>query len=457
MKQLSSDKNRSLIISQTNSKVKRAIKKKTSDNKLVWTAPNHNRRENVHSFFQYPAMMVPSVQMELMNVLLKIEPNIKNIFDPYMGSATTLIAGMNLGLNCYGQDINPLAILIAKVKTGPYWYNNFKNKSELLLKGIEKDRSKKYEINFTGRNKWFTPKTLIELSKIRRNILKETSKYARRFLWVTLAETVRLTSNDRTSTFKLHSRPIDEIKDRYVSPTETFQELIEGNLIDLKKYKESLEKLNLLRRGHYKGEIIISLLDSTREIIRQDELLFDAVITSPPYGDNKTTIPYGQHSYLPLQWIPFEDICPEIDDAFLKSTSEIDNRSIGGKLRSLTIKEKENLFNNSPTLKSTILYLNRDHDDKIDKVLNFIYDINASLDQILIKLKNQGYLVFTIGNRRVGGREVKNSEILKELLASKNVKLITEIERKILNKRMAKKNNHSKTMSFEKILIFRKT
>ena len=56
----------------------------------------------------------------------------------------------------------------------------------------------------------------------------------------------------------------------------------------------------------------------------------DLLVTSPPYGDNPSTVPYGQYSYLPLQWIDLDDIHEDIDSSYLRSTHEIDTRSLGG-------------------------------------------------------------------------------------------------------------------------------
>jgi hypothetical protein len=61
-----------------------------------------------------------------------------------------------------------------------------------------------------------------------------------------------------------------------------------------------------------------------------DEAPCDVVITSPPYGDNITTVPYGQYSFLPLQWIDFNDIHPAAKKECLNTTHEIDHRSLGG-------------------------------------------------------------------------------------------------------------------------------
>jgi site-specific DNA-methyltransferase (cytosine-N4-specific) len=79
-----------------------------------------------------------------------------------------------------------------------------------------------------------------------------------------------------------------------------------------------LKEKGLLNEGIYKKNIDISLADLRTA---DKNINANAVITSPPYGDNDTTVSYGQHSYLPLQWIDFSDIDANIKkDDFLIST-----------------------------------------------------------------------------------------------------------------------------------------
>ena len=66
-------------------------------------------------------------------------------------------------------------------------------------------------------------------------------------------------------------------------------------------------------------------------------------------------------------------------------------------------------------------------------------------------------MVFTIGNRNVGGIEIPNHQILCELLTAYDIKLVSQFERKIHNKRMPHRNQIARMMRTEKILILRKT
>lgn len=428
-----------------------------ADNKF-WSSPDHDRSEYLHSFFQYPAMMVPVVQRKLIEIITKCKPSISNVLDPYMGSGTSLVACMENGLNCYGQDINPLAILVSKTRTGPYYIKAIKERKADFFQRFEKDNSVKIEVNFKGLKKWFKDSAAIELSKIVRAIRKEERLAIRRFYWVILAEVVRLTSNDRTSTFKLHMRDAQEIENRNLSPIQEYKDHFESCIKDLNWYSDLLNKTDKLSKGAYIGEVSLRLSDSKESIYTPTDknLFFDLLVTSPPYGDNKTTVTYGQHSYLPLQWIDLSDIHELVTSDFLKTTLEIDSRGLGGKLKEVESERLELLFAHSPSFKEVYNKLKEASPDKLKKVVSFINDLYLSIVNIHASLKFNSYQIWTIGNRNVGGIEIPNDKIIRELIEEQGAIIIKKISREILNKRMAKRNKESELMSFEDILIFRK-
>ena len=86
-----------------------------------------------------------------------------------------------------------------------------------------------------------------------------------------------------------------------------------------------------------------------------------------------------------------------------------------------------------------------------------MHDLDKTIDNLLGKLNKGAYLVWTVGNRNVNKQVVQNDNILIDLLSSKKVELITDLERDILSKRMPGRNNFSNTMNKEKILIFKTT
>ena len=130
-----------------------------------------------HGFHTYPAMMIPQVARRLIGAYGK---NAKVLLDPFVGSGTALLeATLHKNFEkTYGIDINPLALLISKVKTTPI-------NPKLLWKEyhelMEKCLDDKKEVNFSQKqienpnfpniDFWFKPQVITDLAIIRKNIL----------------------------------------------------------------------------------------------------------------------------------------------------------------------------------------------------------------------------------------------------------------------------------------------
>ena len=424
-----------------------------------WASTDRDPREDLHAYFQYPAMMVPGLPRELIELVCSLQPTVKNVLDPFVGAGTTLTSCMPLALNFTGQDINPLAVLISRAKTGPFYHQALQRQVECVLKRIEADTAEDIEANFTNIDKWFQPSVQIELSRIHRAIRQERWLWVRRFFWVALAETARLTSNSRTSTYKLHIRPEDEIESREVPAVEVFTGLVNQNQEDFLTFKESLDEVQSLQRGRYVGNLSIHLEDSAVRVVPPTNSAehYDLLITSPPYGDNTSTVPYGQHSYLPLQWIDLKDIdrkAVKVD--WLRTTQEIDRRSLGGSIPRELDPLVEHLSEQSSSYKATADSLIEKPRDRRSRVTTFSFDLNKTLTPIVRRLRRNAYLIWIVGNRHVGGIEIPTDNILVELLEDQGVKLVTRVTRRIMFRRMATRNQIASMMRQEHILVFRK-
>lgn len=437
------------------------IRRISEQNSDLWSSPQRDPREFVHSLFQYPAMMVPLVQKTIIDVIVQMCPNISSMWDPFVGAGTTITAGMICGLDCIGQDINPLAVLVSKAKVAFHWENQaLREAYTRVLTDARADVSEVIEVDFPNMDKWFHREVSCELSKLRRAIMRQENPSIRQALWATLAETVRRTSNDRTTTYKLHARPIEEIRGRILSPIEIFGELAGPSVDDLTCFKDSLVAAGLIQNNQYTGLSEILLGDTTHMVpVRNNQnVQFDLMVTSPPYGDNTSTITYGQHAYLPLRWIHLADIDPLAEESFLRTTQEIDRRSLGGRKPQELSDLQARLGEQSPILNDVFRRLTDSGQliDRHERIAAFYRDMIVALDRILPSMAENSFLVWTVGNRRVGGIEIRNDEIITELLANRNVVLVADADRRICFKRMPHKNRIAQMMRSEKILIFRK-
>ena len=419
-----------------------------------WSFRGRAARRQTQGLTQYPAMMVPAMQAVLVRAVARADRCVGSVFDPFAGSGTTLVECMRLGLDYTGQDINPLAVLFCRTKVGPFHTHRLAGSARDVINRATADRGRRIEADFPGLNKWFCPVAIKELSRIRRAIRLVGHPWCRRVLWTGLAETVRLTSKSRTSTFKLHVRSADDLASRNVSPLQTF-EAVMGDIRDrLREEARALrEEGHLSTNGYYRGDVTVRLCDSTASNRSAGE--HDLLVTSPPYGDNTSTVPYGQYSYLPLQWIDLEDIDEDADADCLRTAYEIDRRSLGGRRRNALRQVKE-LVEVSPSLKKTLCRLEELPPDRRSRVAAFVRDLNASLDAATAALRAKGYMIWTIGNRCIGGEPVPTDGILEELLSAKGIYQVARVDRKIPNKRMATRNSIASTMRGEAILVFRK-
>lgn len=426
-----------------------------ANDKDFWSLRARDRRDSAHCIFQYPAMMVPLVQRRLLASILEAKPSIRTLYDPFVGSGTSLVSGMHFGLGVYGNDINPLAVLISRVRTARVTEFTIGAIVKQVVREAQRDRSTAIDCSLANRQKWFHDAVSVELSRLRHAIRRQSDLWVRRFLWVTLAETVRLTSNDRTSTYKLHARSIDEIVNRVLSPIKIFADVGQVNADSFAEFRGQLRARETLKAGKYVTDTDVRFGDTRDLSASWSGQTFDLVMTSPPYGDNMTTVTYGQHSYLPLHWIDFQDIDHAADSTTLRTTQEIDRRSLGGWVHDKSWTE-EQVLDCSPTLRNCADNLPDTPSDGRARLLRFYADFAASLTSITALANPNAYMVWTVGNRNIGGQQVPTDRILSELLAERSCRVLKTLTREIHHKRMPDRNASSATMREEKILLVRK-
>ena len=412
-----------------------------------------DRSENLHRLFMYPAMMVPATQYVVIQAVADTLPQGAWVMDPFMGSGTSLMSCMEFGFNVYGQDINPFAVMLTQAKVEEYDIVLLKAVCQEVVNQIFQDADETVDVSFTNIDKWFNKDVQIDLSRIRRAIQSVEQQPIRRFLWVIMSEVIRTGSNDRTSTFKLHRRSEEDIEKRNVNVTKEFSTLVLRGIEDIEVYWNKVVLENQGRNVDLEVEKDIQWGNTKDGVM--SKVKFDLLVSSPPYGDNHTTVTYGQTSYLPLQWIDPKDLSCPFD--YVKTTQEIDRQSLGGKInRKNLLATIGTVYGHTPTLSFFFENVPDEERNKYYKTLSFISDFDASLDKIVASMKDDAFYIWTIGNRFVGGREIPNDQILIELMESRGIMLFERAERQILNKKQARKNSCSQTMEKEHILIFRK-
>lgn len=423
----------------------------------------NSERDYVHGFCTYPAMMVPKMQREMLDVCLEhLHDTYPRLLDPFAGSGTILVEGMLRGLNIVGIDVNPLAILLCKAKTTILNPKTLQEKTTQLFSWITNNEQTPLH-QFDGIKKWFTKQAISDLSRIRAGIITEDNIEYRRFFWASFCEVVRIVSNSRDCTYKLHIKEKADIDAYDIDAINLFKSTLQFNINKFNEFYFELQKRGHLKKDGltYKGQVKIVLADSIT-YLKHSKLKYSLVFTSPPYGDNHTTVSYGQYSIMPLRWIDYQDIDEAVDDVLLTTLYEIDNQSLGGKSsnKTLTIARKK-VVKKSNTLKDQLEQINKLSPQQSNKIIAFYSDYDNFLAALFKKMRPNAISVWTLGNRKVAKQEIFMNRIMIELCEHHNLKLLTSFTRQILNKRMPKLNGYQgeekglqSTMTREHILIF---
>jgi hypothetical protein len=431
-------------------KLKSTLRRLTDSDPAYWDHSSIKTNSNAQAYFQYPAMMVPGMQGDIIDAIKKVFPDTKRTFDPFAGSGTILVESLKRAMSSIASDINPMAILMCRVKTQPFRVAEAENALDEVLRSAREDSATTIELAYVNAEKWFCAEALQELSKLRRAIALVDDLQLRRLLWVAFAEAVRISSNSRTSTYKLHIRSSDDIEHRAAGVKER---IISSMTQVVRMYRTNYELLKAaghLVGNHFRKEALVLNHDIRKPFPGRRA---DALISSPSYGDNHTTVTYGQHSFLPLSWIPLEDIDPSLEPTLLANTHAIDTASLGGRRENITTK-KQKICDRSLTLSTAVNRCDISKDAE-KRLVSFFYDLDQGLGNALSVLRTKRPIVLTLGNRCVDGQRIQTDQIVRELLAYRGCEFIDTHNRAIPTKRMAHRNKSAGTMLTETLLVMR--
>lgn len=401
-----------------------------------------NMDYSTHKYHDYPATMVPKLPDLFLNVITKYY-KINELYDPFVGSGTTLVEGLRHNINSTGIDLNPLAVLMSKVKTkklSPLLLNKYKNQ---IYDGFNNEQlqvlmgmRKLVVPSFKNINYWYKPYVIRDLQIIRNQIMNILNDDYKNFFLLAFSGTVRYVSNTRNGEFKMYRMAPSTLEKWHPDVFAKFQEILDRNI-------EANNKL-MVPKAHAKV-----ILGTSMETSLPNNS-FDMLITSPPYGDSNTTVAYGQFSRTSLQWLNLKEMPSE-------KVPKIDKSLLGGTLKSKKIRKTI-----SPTLNKYISKIVLKDPKRAIEIIQFYDDLFAVLKECYRLMKPNSYQLWITANRTVKGIQLPTNIIISELYASLNVKKIAEYKRNIPNKRMPLKNSPSNkrgkknnTMKQENIVLYK--
>ncbi|WP_155831830.1 hypothetical protein [Hylemonella gracilis] len=351
------------------------------------------------------------------------------------------------GLDFTGIDINPLAVLVCEAKAAIDAGADVNGAAKTVIHYLRTDIQETIDVEFNNRSKWFSDESAMHLSRVRRGIEQVADRAARKVLWTAFAETVRKSSNSRTSTYKLHIRKDDELVEgsRVAS---IFEDVLRQTLYRIEEYR----KEHLAGRAR-KPKVRIICSDVRVAKLGKSAKQHDILVTSPPYGDNQTTIPYGQFSYLTLQWIPEIDLPAGWSSDHISNTHALDSSSLGGS-KVGAMEKAETMKFTSPTFAAFVKTArNAGNTAAIQKVGCFTYDFLESLSQIRSQSSSSAHWILTTGNRTASGMRVPFDAICRDIVEFLGGKPIATLQRELPSKRMPSRNSVGEMITAEATLV----
>jgi len=403
-----------------------------------WDYRGEKTKSYTHGIHTYPAMFIPQVGRRLLETYSKEGDTVCDIF---CGSGTSLVENKLLGRNAYGIDLNPLAIFLAHAKTTPINPQKLTKEYLSLLERIEKNKDAEIKRpEFNNIDFWFKDKVIVKLAKLKKAIGEIKDKPIQNFLMVAFSETVRYSSNTKTGEFKLVRIKGEKLEKHNPDVIGIFRKNAEKNIMGMTEYYRDAKR-NVWTKIIYG--------DSSKDNgIKENSV--DCIITSPPYGDSRTTVAYGQFSRLSAQWI---DIFDNPNDA-----SGVDNNLLGGR----ATKSLVHLLPSDYLIES-LEKITKQDEARAKDVLSFYLGLNNCLKQAYKILKSKKYFCLVIGNRLVKQVRIPTDFIIAELAEKIGFTCEDIIVRNIPGKRMPIKNSPTnivgaleETMNKESIVVLRK-
>lgn len=403
-----------------------------------WDYKGEKTKSYTHGLHSYPAMFIPQVARRLLETFSKEGDTICDIF---CGSGTALVEARLLSRNAYGIDLNPLAIFLAKAKTTEINPSTLVKEYYNLLNKIDIIKINKNEHpDFINIDFWFKNTVIKKLAKIKKAIKEIKNEKIRDFFFVSFSETARLSSNTNSGEFKLVRIKKERLENHNPDVLGIFKKKTESNIEGMRNFYQEVDKSTWAK----------PIYGDTSRINKIKDFSIDCIITSPPYGDSRTTVAYGQFSRLSAQWIDvFEDP---------NSASGVDNKLLGGKPTNTLLHSLD-----SPHLKDSLKQISERDEQRAKEVLSFYMGLNDCLKKAHSLLKTKKYFCLVIGNRSVKQVRIPTDFIIAELGEKIGFTCEDIFVRNIPGKRMPARNSPTnivgkleETMTKESIVVLRK-
>ncbi len=395
-----------------------------------------------HGLHDYPARMIPQIAERLIRSYTQERDK---ILDPFCGSGTTLVECRLANRNAAGIDINPLAVLLAKVKSRPIDFKKTGFDMASFLRKTEADHlyAKKNGTLpeppvhlYKNLLHWFQEPVARDLQFLYQTISRVENTEVRDFLKVVLSDTIFRTSNiDHRSSRFIRVLPKEELAKFHPDVLGEFRRKL------LDSYSRVTKLTRRLSQNEDSGTLSILVREGDARALSFGEEGFHTIITSPPYGEERNTVAYARWSKLSVAWL-------RLDNRKLKKSAK---QALGAVVENDVLDRLNEL--QSPTAFKLLKEIARNDQERVKQALPFFFDYLNSLREMHRVLKADGSCCIVIGDRSIRRKLLDMEKVTIELAQSAGFDHTKSFFREIPMKLIPWKTPTGKTISRESIII----
>jgi DNA methylase len=242
---------------------------------LSWSErelPERERTKHVHRLHPYLGKFIPQVVEVLLGRYVRSGGR---VLDPFAGSGTTLVQGLESGYDAVGVDIAAFNCLLMDVKTRRYDLFALESEVRDVVRQVEALDGGPAASGYLA--EWFAPQAAGELLAFRELVAEYEHADVLRVVLARAARSAR-----RTTHFDLDFPRAPQLEPYWCHKHKRFCRPIDRAEHFLRRYAvDTLRRIKEFSRARGRGREAVVIHGDSREVTLSGR--FDALITSPPY------------------------------------------------------------------------------------------------------------------------------------------------------------------------------
>ena len=398
------------------------------------------KEDLIHRIHSYPAKFPAFITTKALQYAEDKGVEVNTVADVFCGCGTTAVEAKKNGKDFWGCDINPVATLIAQVKTRHYKKSILEKYFSAVIKRLDSINVDKGEIeNINSRIKyWFEEENIEALFRLNRAITQElpNNSLYKKFFLCAFSNILKPTSKWLTKSIKAQLDPnksphevLDAFKNQFALMTKANDQ---GIFLKKDKSYVRIASRNFLS-------------------IQSKKHNADLIVTSPPYVSSYN---YAEIHQLSTLWL-----------GFVSDYRELRTNMVGNRYGIDTPSESD--IQNLPAPGGKIYKeLFREDKAKAKSTARYFIDISKAVTKCQDILNQNGMIIFVMGNTEYRGVKIDNVAFLRNCMESCGFQEVETIPRKMSMKtltpyrdsigRFTKHAGQRKVYAKEAVLIGRK-